>query len=307
MSKTASGLSPATLRTAVAKAKSVPELKQIVDYAQTAVEACKRTKRSIAETNEYAIPALEAVVKAGELLEELERAPGKRTDKEPPATVAGGSPYVQALEEAAVGERTARYWREAARQADRLPEYLGGLGQDEVASWRGLLKAGGAHVANNAGENEWYTPADYIAAAVAVMGGIDLDPASTAVANGVVGAKKFYTEKQDGLKHGWGGRVWMNPPYARPLIDQFCGKLAEEYAAGNVTQACVLTNNATETGWFHALAEVSAGIAFPRHRVKFWHPTREAVPLQGQAVTYMGGSIDAFRAEFVRFGFTVEL
>jgi phage N-6-adenine-methyltransferase len=305
MSKTASGLSPATLRTAVAKANSVPELKQIVDYAQTAVEACKRTKRSIAETNEYAVPALEAVVKAGDLLAVLERgAPGRPKKGETGSPI---SPYVEALGNAGLERRTAQLWQEAARQAERLPQYLDGLGDDEVASWRGLLK-GSAHVANNSGENEWYTPADYIAAAVAVMGGIDLDPASTAEANRVVGAKKFYTEKQDGLKHGWGGRVWMNPPYARPLIDQFCGKLAEEYAAGNVSQACVLTNNATETGWFHALAEVAAGIAFPRHRVRFWHPARQTTtPLQGQAVIYMGGSLDAFRAEFVRFGFTVEL
>jgi hypothetical protein len=73
-----------------------------------------------------------------------------------------------------------------------------------------------------------------------------------------------------------------------------------------VTAACVLVNNATETGWFHALAEVAAAICFPRHRVKFWHPTKaKAAPLQGQAIVYLGDHAQAFRDRFVEFGFTV--
>ena len=48
-------------------------------------------------------------------------------------------------------------------------------------------------------------------------------------------------------------------------------------------------------------------MCFPRGRVKFWHPTKEAVPLQGQAVVYMGPHVTEFRAEFLRFGFVVTL
>jgi len=165
-----------------------------------------------------------------------------------------------------------------------------------------MLSPSRPHVSQNSGDNEWYTPAEYIRAARAVMGGIDLDPASTGEANDVVGAAQFFTDKQDGFKQEWAGRVWMNPPYASGVIDRFAQKLVGAVQDGDITEACVLVNNATETRWFqHMLTEAEA-VCFPAGRVKFWHPRKVAVPLQGQAVMYFGANADKFSECFANFG-----
>lgn len=164
------------------------------------------------------------------------------------------------------------------------------------------------HVAYNAGNNEWYTPPEYINAAVEVMGGIDLDPATSEAANAVVGAACLFTAEDNGLLRHWQGRVWMNPPYASELVGKFADKLALHATAGDVSEAIVLVNNATETAWFHTLAGVASAVVFPRGRVRFWEPGGAiSAPLQGQAVIYIGPSPDRFLAAFRRFGWGATL
>jgi phage N-6-adenine-methyltransferase len=162
-----------------------------------------------------------------------------------------------------------------------------------------------AHVSNNSGENEWYTPVEFITAARAVMGSIDLDPASSPIANRTVGAAQFYTAEDDGLAQDWPvGRIWMNPPYAQPLMGQFADRLAAEVRRGS--EAVVLVNNATETGWFQVMAAECSAICFPRSRTKFLDPEgRPGAPLQGQAIIYSGPDPDAFEQAFGGFGLVV--
>lgn len=152
------------------------------------------------------------------------------------------------------------------------------------------------HVSNNSGNNEWYTPIEYLEIARKVMGSIDTDPASSERANKNVKATTFYTEEDNGLTREWLGNVWLNPPYAQPLIQQFADKLIKEIKKTNTKQAMVLVNNATETRWFNTLSEKAKAIWFMKGRVKFidGDGNSTGAPLQGQAILYFGDNVETF-------------
>lgn len=60
---------------------------------------------------------------------------------------------------------------------------------------------------------ELITNADLVASANELLGGIDLDPASSQFANQYVQAKKFYTPTDDGLnEQPWFDSVYLFPP-----------------------------------------------------------------------------------------------
>jgi phage N-6-adenine-methyltransferase len=156
------------------------------------------------------------------------------------------------------------------------------------------------------GQNEWYTPKEYIEAAREVLDVIDLDPASSEIANITVKAKKFYSIDDDGLSNKWEGRVWLNPPYSQPQIGQFIEKLTDEIASQNVSEAILLTHNYTDTKWFHAAQGQCAAICFTKGRIGFLSPEgQKAAPTQGQAIFYFGNDVHKFSKRFKSFGFVM--
>ncbi len=150
--------------------------------------------------------------------------------------------------------------------------------------------------------DEWYTPLSYIAAARRVLGVIDLDPASCAEANVIIKARHYYTKEDDGLNRSWANidgtpaRVWCNPPYSAPLIQEFTKKLLEEYDAGRIAAALYLVNNCTDTGWFHSLMR-RFPLMFSTGRVAFWGQPGPGAR-QGQAIFYLGNEHTRFYKEF---------
>ena len=176
--------------------------------------------------------------------------------------------------------------------------------REEKITYNKLLSGGKPHVAHASGENEWYTPPEIIIAARQAMGEIDCDPASSQKANDVVRAKRYFTADDNGLEKRWNGNVWMNPPYAQPLISKFANAIAEKYEAREIKQACILVNNATETEWFQRMLIFASAVCFLRGRVKFLDPEGQpsGAPLQGQAVIYLGENPRGFADAFFEMG-----
>jgi phage N-6-adenine-methyltransferase len=176
---------------------------------------------------------------------------------------------------------------------------------DELTS-AGMLRLAKGIVSDNPDYDgdEWYTPIEYLEAAREVMGGIDLDPASCEAAQQNVKAERIYTQGDDSLRDEieWYGRVWLNPPYSTTLMKRFVAKLIAQYEAGNVTEAVILTNNTTDTAWFHDLFSRYPA-CFTRGRVQFWRPDSTAHGArQGQTLFYLGDNFVTFRNVFSEFG-----
>ena len=163
---------------------------------------------------------------------------------------------------------------------------------------------------NRGGDNfEYFTPATYVDAARAVLGDIDLDPASCESANQTVKAKSFFTADDDGLQKDWRGRIWLNPPFTSGLIEKFVDKLGAEISAGNVTSAIVLVDNATETRWFKKLALTCAGMVFTTGRINFLKGgnLESGSPTRGQVFLYFGADSDSFFRVFQAFGWAARV
>jgi len=167
------------------------------------------------------------------------------------------------------------------------------------------IKSGG-YLSNGSftGNDEWFTPDEHIVLARTVLGTFDLDPASHAKAQHRIRAATFFTQEQDGLSREWRGRVWLNPPYSQPKIEQFVDKLICEVAARRVTDAIMLTNSATDTSWFQKAARSASSICFTRGRLRFVSPDGNArgMPAHGQTFFYFGPRAELFASVFSDVG-----
>jgi hypothetical protein len=84
-----------------------------------------------------------------------------------------------------------------------------------------------------------------------------------------VRATRFYSLKDDGLKHPWAGRVWLNPPFGR-FGPHFVRRAVEELKCGNIESAVILLKvTHLGTGWFQDGMTVPNHVCFPKKRINF--------------------------------------
>lgn len=152
------------------------------------------------------------------------------------------------------------------------------------------------------GVTEWYTPPHIIDAVRAVLGTIDLDPASNEHANRWIKATKIYTKTDDGLKHDWYGHVWMNHPFGRNDNKRWIAKLIGSYMDGDVTEACCITYACTSETWFQPLFDYPQCWLYPRLN----YVDADGCPVRGvtkgSVVTYLGKRPYLFARVFGRYG-----
>ncbi|MDO9541479.1 MAG: DNA N-6-adenine-methyltransferase [Kiritimatiellia bacterium] len=293
---------------ALIEAKSVDEVLQISNKAEAL-----RVYARLAKNHELEIDAAEIRIRSerrlGEMIKEQRETvglakPGRKTIGSKKDPISETPPLASAGIDKHLADRARKL---AAVPTDKFASLLDEwrertTGKEGIVE-KDILKVK-AHVSHNSGENEWYTPKIYIDAARTVMGDIDCDPASSQIANHIVKAKTFFTVEDDGLKQKWGKRIWMNPPYSQPSISQFVILLSNRVKSGEVKEACVLVNNATETEWGQILLKIADSVCFLKGRVRFIDQDGNpgGAPLQGQIVVYIGSNATKFAESFKNMG-----
>jgi hypothetical protein len=155
--------------------------------------------------------------------------------------------------------------------------------------------------------NEYYTPAEYVEAVRAVLGTIDLDPASCEEANRTVKAADYFTAEDNGLKRAWVGKVFLNPPYGRDIETGggnqgvWSARLIEQYRVGLIEEAILLVSANTDCKWFDPLWDFP--MVFTR-RIDFDAPEgqQRTGPNHGSVLVYFGNNPDTFNREMRKFG-----
>jgi hypothetical protein len=222
---------------AIAEAHAIDEVKDIRDKAEALAVYARQAKDTAAERQCREI-RLRAERRAGLLLKQRSR---------PTRWNEGCEGRPSSLADFGITKNQSANWQRLAEVPEAtFEEALVTLPSPNLDA----ILARANHLSQGTGDFEWVTPAEYIEPVRMVLGEIDVDPASNPTAQRQIRAKQFFTQEENGLARSWFGRVWLNPPYAWPVIEDFVEKLGEQLAAGHTTEAIMLTNNSSDTAWF---------------------------------------------------------
>jgi hypothetical protein len=187
----------------------------------------------------------------------------------------------------------------------------------------------------DSGDTERYTCPKIMERVRLFFGQIDLDPASSVIANETVQATRFFTQADNGLSQDWkANRVWLNHPFQKgeiackpkckkktcndPTTANYRGhcitedipsnlewmqKLVAEFKKGHIQESLNITFvNSSET-WCQLL--FNEGIqCFISKRVEYHSPTGKKTGgvTKGSMITYLGERKEEFKRVFSEIG-----
>jgi phage N-6-adenine-methyltransferase len=209
--------------------------------------------------------------------------------------------YVGSISEKLTKPEREIFWIQVKVSLDKLNLVTDERAKIEAAIAQKVPRGRNSHGDSDA-PVEWYTPPEYIEIARSVLGKIDLDPASNALAQTWIKADKYFTIEDDGLKQEWHGRVWCNPPYGR-TVNLWLEKAIAQYQSGN-TQEAILLLNRTGATWYTELKKNVSAICEAKKRIAFLDATgkRQKSPRYYNDFLYLGSNVELFSKKYTGLG-----
>jgi len=178
-----------------------------------------------------------------------------------------------------------------------------------TAQLRHVVKAESyGSVAENGPHTALGTPLDVIYDAHTLMGGIDLDPASSEAFNTSVKASMIYTKSNDGLAKPWFGRVFLHPPSGwrdgYENAELWVSRMVAAWEGETFHEGLLLIPAITGADWFQRVWD--RPLCFMGYRMKFVTEDGETVDApHHMAVAYFGNNVAGFANVFRKHGAVV--
>ena len=196
-----------------------------------------------------------------------------------------------------LGERMKGKWKLAFQEADN------GSRRKLVDAMDGIKKKNTA--ASKVQEElrmEYYTPTIVVDHIHKFWpNGIDLDPASSPIANHCVGASRIFTKEDNEytFEASWKAKtLYLNPPFEQPIGTRSVDKFIKEWRAGHIEEALLLLPTSGGQWMQEAFNEASA-LIIPKHRLRFWNSSKNGLSPRYQTnLLYFGKNVDSVQTNF---------
>lgn len=283
------------------EARTLDEVIDLRDQHDALAWLCRRRNASTAAGADAWLIARNAERRIGQMTSAMETAPGARTDLEPGQGAGPGS------------KKAALKSIGLTKQKASLFEQMAGLDEAEwkerTAAIHAEVVAGKpasnvlAHTSATGLDRDAYgTPPEWLEPGRELVDGFELDPASNDRAQLLVQAKHYFTKQDDARTQDWRNAMslWMNPPFSLGICGELVALFVEHVRARlelrKFRGALLLTNNATDTTWWHLAAAACTAHLAPKGRISFLGP--DGVPVKGndhaQTLFYFGPKLPMF-------------